>query len=232
MLYNGSILVIDDNIEICEIIHILLQNEGFLVRSVQDVHKGLADLITPVDLIILDVMMPQQSGFDICRAIRKLTTAPILFLTAKDRDEDKEMGFSCGGDDYLVKPFSSSELVSRAKALVRRYLVYQGKSNTNSSYKIQVGDLSVDLNEKTVFLSDQEISLTDIEYRILKLLLHNRSRILSAKEIYEYIWNEAFLPISNNTVMVHIKNLRKKIEKNEQHPKYIRTIWGKGYQID
>ncbi|AKL96556.1 transcriptional regulatory protein [Clostridium aceticum] len=229
--YTGNILIIDDNPEICEILGVLLRKEGFRVQEVQDCSKALAFFSNPIDLIILDVMMPKHSGFEICEKIREITTAPILFLTAKAADKDKEMGFSCGGDDYLVKPFSSSELIARVKALLRRYFIYQGGKKHTSTESIHIRDLCVDFSKKTVWILGKEINLTDKEYKILKLLLQNPSRILSSEEIYESVWNEAFLPSSSNTVMVHVKNLRRKIELDYQNPKYIRTVWGKGYEI-
>lgn len=229
---NSTILVVDDDPEIREIIQILLQREGFAVQEAADADTALAKLRPGVDLAILDIMMPGKSGFELCSEIRKTTTIPILFLTAKNQDEDKERGFSCGGDDYLVKPFSSTELVSRAKALLRRYYIYQGVSHLSQESAVKIGELYVNFEMGEVLLSGKRVALTGIEYQILFFLLRNRKKTLSAREIYEHVWQEPFLPLSNNTVMVHVKNLRKKLEKDLQQPQYIHTVWGKGYYID
>lgn len=232
MSENAHILIVDDDPDIREIVYILLHREGFIVREATDADAALSILKTPqVDLIILDIMMPGISGLELCSEIRKTATVPILFLTAKTQDTDKAEGFARGGDDYLVKPFSSIELVSRVKALLRRCLVYQKKAEPSASNTVTIGNLKVDYETETVTLENQEVTLTGIEYQILCLLLQNRKKIFSAREIYEKIWQEPFLPLSNNTVMVHIKNLRKKLEKDLGNSQYIHTIWGKGYYI-
>ncbi|EHQ89015.1 response regulator transcription factor [Desulfosporosinus youngiae] len=228
---NSTVLVVDDDPEIREIIHILLQREGFAVQEAADADTALARLTPAVDLAILDIMLPEKSGFELCSEIRKVTTIPILFLTAKNQDADKAEGFSCGGDDYLVKPFSSIELISRVKALLRRYLIYQ-KQAPAAKKEIRLRDLCLDLDTGAVSRSGEIIALTSMEYQVFRLLLLNRRKVFAAKEIYEHIWQEPFLPLSNNTIMVHIKNLRRKLEKDLVHPQYIRTVWGKGYYIE
>lgn len=231
MCKKVTVLVVDDDPEIREIVCILLQREGFCVLDAADAKAALAKLEAPVDLIILDIMMPGCSGLELCTEIRKTATIPILFLTAMTRDIDKAEGLSRGGDDYLVKPFSSLELVSRVKALLRRCLVYQGTTAVPVKNVLSLGGLQIDFDTGTVTRNGQAIDLTGIEYQILCLLLKNRKDVLSAREIYERIWQEPFLPVSNNTVMVHIKNLRKKLEEDIGHPQYIHTVWGKGYYI-
>ncbi len=229
---HASILVVDDDPEIREIISILLDREGFTVREAADANTAFTSLQQlPVNLIILDIMMPGDSGFEFCAELRKTSTVPILFLSAKTADIDKAEGFDCGGDDYLIKPFSSIELISRVKALLRRHLVYQQRAKTEQN-SIIVGDLHINQDMGSVTLAGQEIQLTSIEYHVLRFLMQNRKKILSAREIYEHVWQEPFLPLSNNTVMVHIKNLRKKLEKDVGHPQYIHTAWGKGYYIE
>ncbi|RCX09322.1 winged helix family two component transcriptional regulator [Anaerobacterium chartisolvens] len=232
MAKTATILIVDDDPEIREIVHILLHREGFIVQDAPNADAALSMLKDPVDLIILDIMMPGQSGLELCTEIRKTTTVPILFLSAKTQDTDKAESFARGGDDYLVKPFSSIELVSRIGALLRRYLVYQKSPYTIIKNAVRIGDLYVDLDTGAVSLKGKEIILTNIEYQVLRLLLQNRKKIFSAREIYKHVWQEPFLPFSNNTVMVHIKNLRKKLEKDLGHPQYIRTVWGKGYYIE
>lgn len=231
MTENSIVLVVDDDPEIREIVHILLEREGLIVKEAADVAAAKEIIRDHIDLIILDIMMPGPSGLDFCKEIRKITTVPILFLTAKSQDEDKEKGFSYGGDDYLVKPFSSVELTSRVKALLRRYLVYHRREQASDD-EILIGDLKIDLNSGIVFRSGKELPLTSMEYQLFRFLLLNRKKIFSTKEIYENVWQEQFLPLSNNTVMVHIKNLRKKLEKDDRYPQYIRTVWGKGYYIE
>ncbi|WP_129596198.1 response regulator transcription factor [Anaerophilus nitritogenes] len=232
MSKNLNILVIDDNEEICEIINILLTKEGFCVYTVNNSTMAMSLVDKSIDLIILDIMMPDKSGFELCKEIRAITMAPIMFLSARFQDEDKTYGLSCGGDDYIIKPFSSKELIARVKALLRRYLIYQGNNQKHRENGVEIGELWFDASKKQLTKKGKDIKLTDIEYRIFELFMKNRQRVLSAKYIYEQIWNEKYLPISNNTVMVHIKNLRKKIENDCENLKYITTVWGKGYRID
>ncbi|WMI80772.1 response regulator transcription factor [Anaerotignum sp. MB30-C6] len=231
MTQGASVLIIDDDPEIREIVSLLLNREGFIVREAFDFDSAMLMLNTSINLIILDIMMPDCSGLELCSKIRKTTMVPILFLTAKAQDSDKEAGFSRGGDDYLVKPFSSVELVSRVKALLRRHLVYQQPLSNIKPNILRHCELAVNLDTGVVSLHNQEVLLTSTEYQVLVLLLKNRKKVLSAREIYEQVWKETFLPVSNNAVMVHIKNLRKKLEKDWGHPQYIRTVWGKGYYI-
>jgi DNA-binding response OmpR family regulator len=183
------------------------------------------------DLIILDVMMPGKDGFKACVDIRKITMAPILFLTAKTEDADKTMGFSAGGDDYLVKPFSYSEILARVKALLRLCYVYHTQQKESENI-IEIGDLCVNIDKKLVELNGKTVLLTDMEYNILKLLILNRKKIFSTQEIYEAVWEKEYLYGDNNTVMVHIRRLRTKIEDDTQNPKYIKTVWGRGYTIE
>ena len=142
------------------------------------------------------------------------------------------MGFSAGGDDYLAKPFSYSELLSRCKSLLRRYLVYQGKNFAAPDNRLVLGDLSVDQDTRTVTVEGRDVNLTSREYCILVLLLKNRRKIFSSENIYESVWNEPYFYSANNNVMVHIRNLRRKIEKDPQNPEYIKTMWGRGYYIE
>ncbi len=232
MIKGATILIVDDDSEIREIVRILLMRKGFIVREAPDATTALTALKDPVDLIILDIMMPGRSGLELCTDIRRTTTVPILFLSAKAQDRDKAEGFARGGDDYMVKPFSSVELMSRVTALLRRYLVYQKHADAATKNVVKTGALYVNFDSGAVHLGEQEIILTSIEYQVLRLLIQNRKKVFSAREIYEHVWQEPFLPLSNNTVMVHIKNLRKKLEKDLRQPQYIRTAWGRGYYIE
>lgn len=231
---NSRILIVDDNPEIREVIHILLSGEGFLIEEAKDGTTALYLLQTSsFDLIILDIMMPGLNGYQTCLEIRKITNAPILFLSAKTKDSDKTLGFSSGGDDYLAKPFSYSELVSRVKALIRRYQVYRGKEEAKPvQTPIQYRHLTIDEENEEVFSDGKSLDLTDTEYRMLLLLVKNQKQLFSAERLYEAIWDEPYYYGANNTVMVHIRNLRRKIETDPNHPTVIKTVWGKGYRCD
>lgn len=227
-----NILIADDNSEIREIVKVLLESEGYNVLEAVDGEDAISKVDDSIDLIILDVVMPKKTGFKACIEIREKTSAPILFLTAKSQDSDKYMAFSAGSDDYLSKPFSYTELVSRVKALLRRYYVYKGKDAIDSADSISINGLKINTNSNVVSIDGKEIVLTDIEYNILLLMSKNRKKIFSAQNLYESIWNEPYFYSCNNTIMVHIRNLRSKLEADPQNPKYIKTVWGKGYRIE
>lgn len=230
-----KIMIVDDNPEIREVIQVLLSSEGYQIIEAADAKEALELLKDDVDLIILDVMMPEMNGYQACLLMRKITNAPILFLTAKGQESDKTLGFSSGGDDYLTKPFSYNELNARVKALLRRYRIYQGKNNTVKSQDnkiIKVGRIEIEENHKTVKIDHNELSLTEIEYEILRYLLINRHQVVSPSQLFEAIWHEDYYYGANNTIMVHIRNLRKKIEDDPQNPQIIKTSWGKGYYCD
>lgn len=231
---DSKILIADDNYEIREIVNVLLSAEGYEIIEAVDGEDALSKVDESIDLIILDIMMPKMDGYKSCRKIRELTTAPILFLSAKSQDSDKALGFSCGGDDYLSKPFSYNELIARVKAILRRYQVYKGKSEevTTGSKEICIHDLKINLLEERVYLHNNLLALTDIEYNILTLMMSHPSQIYSSQMLYELIWDEPYFYSANNTIMVHIRNLRKKIEEDPQNPRYIKTIWGKGYRCE
>lgn len=233
-MVNNKILIADDNPEIREVLNVLLSSEGYDVIEAKDGQEAIELISSEIDLYILDIMMPIINGYQACMEICKKSNAPILFLTAKSQESDKTLGFSSGGDDYLSKPFSYNELTTRVKALLRRYYIYQGKINNDESTenKITYNNIVIDPNNEIVFLDGEQIELTYIEYQILYLLLSNRKHIYSTQALYENIWNEPYYYSANNTIMVHIRNLRKKIETDPQNPKVIKTIWGKGYRCD
>lgn len=230
------ILIVDDNPEIREIIQILLSGEGYQVTEAANGALALKLLNeSSFDLIILDIMLPGPNGYQTCMEIRKISNAPILFLSARAKDSDKMLGFSSGGDDYLVKPFSYSELLGRVKALIRRYHIYQGRSvplPAASSTVICFHDLQINTETREVRRQGTLLELTDTEYALLKLLVSNRRQVFSAQRLYECIWNEPYYYGANNTIMVHIRNLRRKIETDSKNPLLIKTIWGKGYRCD
>lgn len=230
---STTILIVDDNPEIREVLSILLSGEGYTTTEAADGVTALSLIHNNIyDLIILDVMMPGLDGFHTCLAIRERSNTPILFLSAKSQERDKVLGFASGGDDYLTKPFSYNELMSRVKALVRRYHIYQGKPQTTLQPVYHIGPLVVDERQHTVHKNAQLISLTDLEYDILLLLIKHRGQIFSASHLYEAVWAEPYYDGANNTVMVHIRNLRRKIEDDPAHPTLIRTVWGRGYCCD
>lgn len=231
---NNKILIVDDNPEIREVLNVLLSSEGYDVIEAKDGQEAIDMVSDDIDLYILDIMMPIINGYQACVEIRKKSNAPILFLTAKGQESDKTLGLSSGGDDYLSKPFSYNELTTRVKALLRRYYVYQGKmeKEENNDDNIVYNNITINPNSEAVYLNGEQIELTYLEYQILYLLLSNRKRIFSTQTLYESIWNEPYYYSANNTIMVHIRNLRKKIESDPQNPKIIKTIWGKGYRCD
>ncbi|MEG0580006.1 MAG: response regulator transcription factor [Niameybacter sp.] len=227
-----TILVVDDNPEIRDVVRILLSGEGYQVLEAEDGRTALAQVDESIDLIILDIMMPDKNGYKVCEEMRRLTKAPILFLTAKTQDSDKAMGFLAGGDDYLPKPFSYAELGARVKALLRRYYVYKGKEEKVEDAYLSLGELRINKEYNEVLRNGNEIDLTEIEYKLLLLMASHHRKIFSAQNLYESVWNEPYFYVSNGTIMVHIRKLRVKIEKDPQNPRHIKTVWGKGYRVE
>ena len=223
-----KILIADDEPEIREVLRMMLESEGYDIVEACNAQEAV-DRTEGADLVILDILMPGESGIQACTKIREKSNVPILFLTAKSGEHDKVLGFSAGGDDYLVKPFYYMELLSRVKALIRRYRVYQ-KSEDKAEKMIFYRDLTIDTELQSVTDNGKRISLTEMEYQILLLLVSNPRKIFSVKEIYEQVWKEDFFPSSGNTVMVHIRNIRRKLEK-EGEP-YIQNVWGRGYCVN
>ncbi|MDG3131956.1 response regulator transcription factor [Streptococcus suis] len=232
MVKQKRILFVDDNPEIREALRLLLNSEGYETLEASSGEEALRLMDSSVNLVILDVMMPKMSGYRVCSELRKRYTVPILFLTAKSQDSDKTLGFSAGGDDYLVKPFSYNELMNRVKAILRRAYVYSSKDQDSDSKIYCCGNIEIDPKQCLVKVNEREVILTDIEYRILLLLASNRKRIYSAQSIYEIIWNEPYTYSSTNNVMVHIRNIRRKLGDSSKNNYTIRTVWGKGYRIE
>ena len=227
-----KILFADDDPEIREVLRLLLAGEGYEVLEASSGEQVLELLDDSTDLVILDVMMPGMGGCAACAEIRRQSAVPVLFLTAKSQDSDKTLGFSVGGDDYLVKPFSYTELISRVKAMLRRYCVYGAKQETAAGVIQCCDNVEIDLSRCQVRVDGQEVVLTDTEYRILHLLASHKKKVFSAQNIYESIWNEPYFYTSNNTVMVHIRNIRRKLGDDPQNSRTIRTVWGRGYRIE
>ena len=230
----GTILLIDDDADIREGVRVLLTSEGYSVMEADCGKKGLQLLNETIDLVILDIMMPGMSGIITCEEIRKVSNVPVLFLTAKAQESDKLLGLLVGGDDYLPKPFSYAELLGRVKALLRRYHIYQGKfvpSNQSDGEWMEHKGIRILTTSNVVQVDGRDIELSEIEYQILRLLIQYPNKIFTTQNIYESVWNEPFYYSSNNTIMVHIRKLRLKIEEDPQQPKRICTVWGKGYRI-
>lgn len=227
---HREVLVIEDDPDIRESVRVLLLGEGFQVVEACDGDSGLKKMTEDICLVILDVMMPGKSGYEVCEEIRRFSYVPILFLTAKAAENDKLLGFCSGGDDYLTKPFSYAELSSRVNALLRRRHVYDTAAPAPSEW-LESSDLRLNIRYNHVFIGQKEIDLTDTEYRILLLLMKYPQKIFNIQNIYESVWQEEYLSSYSNTIMVHIRNLRAKIEPDPQSPRYIVTVWGKGYQF-
>lgn len=230
---KNNILIIEDDKDIREGIRILLEGEGFSVEEAQNGTEGLQKLSDKTNLVILDIMMPGISGLKTCEEIRKISYVPVLFLTAKSKESDKLIGFMAGADDYLIKPFSYAELFARVKALLRRHQIYDKKSleTATDGDWIEKHQIRINTSHNLVLLQAEEIQLTEIEYKILLLMMRYPTKTFSIQNLYESIWEEPFFSSSANTIMVHIRNLRTKIEENPQKPKIIQTVWGKGYRL-
>ncbi len=228
-----KILIVEDDKDIREGVRILLEGEGYDVIEAENGRKGLELLSEDPDLVILDVMMPGMSGLKTCEEIRKVSYVPVLFLTARSQESDKLIGLMAGGDDYLPKPFSYSELLGRVKALVRRWKIYRGKEETVQQEETYIERAGIRINEgfNEVYVNGKNVELSDIEYNILRLLIKYPEKIFSAQNLYESIWNEPYFYNCNATVMVHIRKLRVKIEQDSKNPQLIMTVWGKGYRF-
>lgn len=222
------ILVADDDRQIREVVGLLLSSEGYAVVTAEDGLQATALANADIDLYLLDVNMPGQSGLLAASQIRQTYQTPIVFLTAYSGESDKVMGFSVGADDYIVKPFSTAELLMRVRAILRRSISY--REAPVSQNQIVISDLTLDLDSQTAARAGRTIPLTYTEFQILRLLATNRRKIFSLENIYQSIWNDN--AVGNDAIMVHIKNLRKKLGDNSRNPIYIKTAWGKGYYID
>ena len=232
---SKKILIIEDDEDIREGVRLLLESEEFSVIEAKNGAEGL-ELIRPdTALIILDIMMPGMNGLRTCEEIRKVSNVPVLFLTAKARESDKLIGLMAGGDDYLAKPFSYAELLGRVKALIRRYTVYMGSAfipEEETEDYLELAGIRINRTYNEVFVEGEEKQLSNIEYQILLLMMQHKGKIFSAQNLYESIWKEPYFYSCNSTVMVHIRNLRTKIERDPKNPKYIKTLWGKGYRFE
>lgn len=227
----ATILVVDDEQEIADLVEIYLTNDGFEVMKASDGEECLKKLEEhpEIRVIILDVMMPKMDGMETCRRIRRNSNIPIIMLSAKTADMDKILGFGTGVDDYVTKPFNPLELTARVKSQMKRYQSIQGVPS--DSDVITVRNLIIDKSSHRVMRDEKELALTPIEFEILSLLAGNPNRVYSTDEIFEQVWKEQVYEV-NNTVMVHIRRLREKIELDPKNPSLIKTVWGVGYKIE
>lgn len=226
-----TILLVDDEQEILDLLEIYLKNEGFLLLRASNGEEALEVLKQKeVDLIILDIMMPRMDGIQACMKIREEKHMPIIMLSAKSQDMDKIMGLSTGADDYMTKPFNPLELVARVKSQLRRYKRLN-VAVPRLEEEIEIDDLVINTATHEVKVEGRDIKLTPREFAILELLARNRGIVFSIQKIYESVWNEMFYE-SDNTVMVHIRKIREKLETTPRQPKYIKTVWGVGYKIE
>lgn len=235
MQEDKIILIVDDEKEIRDLVEIYLKSEGYNTKKACDGEEAL-DIIRneEIDLVILDIMMPKLNGIDTCLKIREEREMPIIMLSAKSEDIDKILGLNMGADDYLTKPFNPLELVARVKSQLRRFCKFNSKYNEDEEMEediIEIDELSINLETHEVILSNNIVKLTPTEFDILLLLAKNRGKVFSIENIYESVWNQEFMS-SDNTVMVHIRKIREKIESDPRTPKFIKTVWGVGYKIE
>jgi two-component system response regulator VanR len=236
MAQNETILIVDDEKEIAELLEVYLKNDGYTVLKCYNAKDALACIANDhekISLALLDVMLPDMDGFSLCQKIRESCLFPIIMLTAKVEDMDKITGLSLGADDYITKPFNPLEVVARIKTQIRRYKQYntvQADFSEPTEYDSKGLYICPDSHKCT--LNGEEMSLTPIEFDILWYLCKNHGRVVPAEELFEAIWDEKFLESSNNTVMAHIARLREKMHEPARKPKYIKTVWGVGYELE
>ena len=230
---NEKILVVDDEKELADLLEVYLRNDGYSVYKFYNGTDALKCIEeTALDLAILDVMLPDVDGFHICQKIREKYFFPVIMLTAKNEDSDKIMGLTIGADDYITKPFNPLEVVARVKTQLRRYQRYNpavGQTVERSEYDIR--GLLINKDSHKCFLFGKELSLTPIEFSVLWYLCEHQGKVVSSEELFEAVWKEKYLNC-NNTVMAHIGRLREKMNEPAKNPKFIKTVWGVGYEIE
>ncbi|MEE3952217.1 vancomycin resistance response regulator transcription factor, VanR-F/VanR-M family [Peribacillus frigoritolerans] len=228
---NIKILIADDDVEIADLVAIHLEKEGYRVIKVSDGQETIDVIQTqPIDLLILDIMMPKMDGYEVTRIIREKHNMPIIFLSAKTSDFDKVQGLVIGADDYMTKPFIPIELVARVNAQLRRFMkLNQPKYKQDSN--LEFGGLTISPEQRTVTLYGKNIELTPKEFKILYLLASNPNKVYNAEDIFQKVWGDAYYE-GGNTVMVHIRTLRKKLEEDKRKNKLIKTVWGVGYKFN
>lgn len=231
---SEQILVVDDEHEISDLVELYLQNENYTVYKFYSAKEALACIETrEFDLAILDIMLPEISGFDLCQKIRAKHTYPVIMLTAKDEVLDKITGLTLGADDYITKPFRPLELIARVKAQLRRYKKYNPTQTDISAESVIVhSGLVMNIGTHECLLNEKSLDLTPTEFSILRILLERKGKVVSAEELFHNIWKDEYYTKSNNTITVHIRHLREKMGDIVENPHYIKTIWGVGYKIE
>lgn len=230
-LYN--VLIVEDEKEICDGIEIYLKNQGYNVFKASNGVEGLEIIEREnLHLAIVDIMMPKMDGITMVMKLRERYEFPVIMLTAKSEEMDKIMGLNIGADDYVTKPFNPMELLARVNSQLRRYSKYLRVINNleEKENNFTIGGLELNIDTKEVTLDSEEVKLTPIEFKILELLMKNSGKVFSAEAIYEHVWNEQ--AINTDTVMVHVRNIREKIEIDRKNPKYLKVVWGVGYKIE
>lgn len=228
-----KILVVDDDKDIADLVEIHLTNSGYQVYAVNSANEGFDILASEdIQLILLDIMMPEVDGLTMCKAIRKVNNIPIIILSAKTEDSEKIEGLATGADDYITKPFNPLELIARVKSQLRRYTTFNiDNRNNNKSKNVVLKNLIMNKEDHRTIAYGKEVKLTPIEFNILYLLASNPGKVFSTEEIFETVWNEKMFE-ANNTVMVHIRRIREKIEMDSRNAQIIKTVWGVGYKIE
>jgi len=228
-----EILVCDDDKDIVFAISKLLEAEGYIIHKAYNGVEALEVLSQNDDirLIVIDVMMPRLDGLSTMMKLRESKNIPVLILSAKTEESDKILGLSLGADDYITKPYSPSELVARVKSSLRRYLILGSAPQRLSSNSVKIGGICLDMQAKQLYVDNEPVALTATEYKIMELLMCNAGRIFAAEEIYSKCWKEDSYAVEN-TVMVHIRHIREKIEINPKDPQYLKVVWGMGYKIE
>lgn len=231
---SSKILVVDDEKEIADLIELYLKNETYTVFKYYSAKEALQCIdSTSLDLAILDVMLPDISGFTLCRKIREAHNYPVIMLTAKDEEIDKITGLSLGADDYITKPFRPLEMTARVKAQLRRYKLYNPSTPPEKTESVLIhSGLVLNINTHECLLNEKPLTLTPTEFAILRILLEQKGNVVSAEELFHEIWQDEYYSKSNNTITVHIRHLREKMHDTVDNPNYIKTIWGVGYKIE
>lgn len=231
-MQQEKVLVVDDDRAIADLVEIHLVCDGYKVFKANSAKEGLEIFEREeLQLLILDIMMPEMSGMEMVEIIRQTSNVPIIMLSAKSADIDKIMGLGNGADDYVTKPFNPLELMARVKSQLRRYTTFNQNTQKKLKNEIVVTNLRIDLDTHQVYAYDKEVKLTPIEFKMLCLLASNPGKVFSTDDIFEQVWNEKMYE-ANNTVMVHIRRLREKVELNPRNAQLVKTVWGVGYKVE
>lgn len=229
---GNKLLLIEDDKSISKMVKNYLVRDGFEVDTAFDGIDGITQFLTSsYDLIILDLMMPKLDGMGTMKRIREKSSVPILIMSAKDNDVDKAIGLELGADDYISKPFSMLELSARIKAAIRRATKYSKPEESRTGNIIKVKELTIDLDNYTVYKSNEDLKLTSKEFEILKLFATNINRVFTKAQVYGFVWKDEYFG-DENVINVHMRRLREKIEKDPSKPEYIKTLWGIGYKLE